>query len=177
MDVPAVTSILGIDISSFALHGCLLVDDQPPILRMETLGKDKDPLIERLRRVPLAVSNLTVPTAFPPYKRGVAHMQRPDWVVIEEPAGKYGTNALRAVLGAITASIPAESQVGWRKASEWRSDLGCANTKAAGHHAVRCELARARITHVSIWGYDEHELDAIGIALAWQRILAGQEAA
>jgi hypothetical protein len=164
------TSILGIDLSSTQLDACLLVDDQPPVLRRETLGKATEPLIERLRSVPLAVAKL----AF--LWRVGDVVGCPDWVVLEQPAGRYGLHALLPILGAITASVPAESQIGWRKASEWRSDLGVRNSKAAGHHEVKELLCRGWRS-VEWWEFDEHQLDAAGIALAWQRILASNEAA
>lgn len=165
------TSILGLDISSFALHGCLLVPGQPPVLRMQTLGKATDPLIERLRLVPRAMRTIC----------GCRIEGRPtdgkivnfpacdaDWIVIEQPAGKYGLHALLPILGAITASVPSECQVAWRKASEWRADLNAKNTKQAGHDAVLRQMIARR-------EYNEHELDALGLVLAWAKILREQE--
>lgn len=163
------TSILGLDISSTQLDGCLLVDGQPPVLRRETLGKASEPLIERLRRVRSAVHAM----GYRPYW-GLESDSWPspplnvDWVVIEQPAGRYGLQALLPILGAITASVPSESQIAWRKASEWRSDLGAKNTKIAGHDAVLRMMIASR-------DYDEHELDAIGISLAFKRILEHPE--
>lgn len=176
--VRAVTSILGLDISSFALHGCLLVDGQPPVLRMETLGKPTDPIIERLRRVHMATWNLTVtPVHDMPFRT------RPHWVVIEEAFGKNrnADRALNRTIGAIIASVPSESQIAIVSTGDWRRAIGAKNTKLDGHAAVASVLLEE---HPSMYPWpdlqlklDEHQLDSCGIALAWQRILEQQVAA
>lgn len=165
------TTILGLDISSFQIDACLLVDGQPPVLRREVLGKASEPLIERLRRVPAAMTAISNSL----WRVYGAAGARPDWVIIEDPGSLRYANLSRALfttLGAITACIPAECEIGWRMASEWRHDLGAKNTKAAGHLAIRKHY----------WGddptedLDEHQMDALGIALAWSKILGAQDA-
>lgn len=176
------TSILGCDISSFQLDACLLIDDQPPVLRRERLGTTKEPLIERVRRVhPGTISKLSIID-------GVGYVP-PDWLVVEDAYGPSGKarKALDLIAGAIIASAPASSQVALVRCADWRREIGATrNTKDAGHVAVVAALAR---DHASQMGpecvdpkcafarlpdLDEHELDAIGIALAWRRILALQ---
>lgn len=174
--------IIGIDLSSVQLDACVLADDSPPQLRRESLGKPNDPLIERVRRVPKAIEALcrsaevrrdaTIST-----QPGAYYVDRHaiDWIVIEQPAGKYGLHALLPILGAITASVPAESQIAWRKASEWRSDLGAKNTKADGHEKVMLHAAGHGWDLDSLGMCDEHQLDALGIACAWSFIFGSQK--
>ena len=152
------TTIVGLDWSSTQLDACLLSDGQAPSLRRQSLGKDtgkhKVELQDRLRRIPEALMHLT---AFAP---------EPDWFVIENA---YRNEALQRTLGALIASVPPESKVKILTPWEWRKALGCKkNTKQAGHDAVLRQIIAQR-------EYDEHELDAAGIALAWARILNQQE--
>lgn len=76
---------------------------------------------------------------------------------------------LNRVLGAITASIPVATNVVWLSAHDWRRELGATNlnSKPAGHDAVRPLAAAMPIHH----GLDEHQLDALGLALAWRSLL------
>lgn len=165
--------IAALDISSLRLDCCILADGQAPVLRHEILGKASDPLIERLRRVPRAVDMLL--HAAMSWRSDELLWDEVDWVVIEQPAGRYGLQALLPLLGAITASVPSECQIAWRKASEWRHDLGAKNTKAAGHEAVAREIGHGPVSVagdlVPIYGRDEHELDALGLGFGWRRLL------
>jgi hypothetical protein len=172
---PVLTSILGIDLSSTQLDGCLLVDGQPPVLRRETLGKATEPLIERIRRVQNAMDSLITDETSVQWPLSISKKPVPDWIVIEDAYGPSGKarKALDLVVGAIIASCPSESQVALVRCADWRRALGAKNTKAEGHVAVYQALLRNRDDRE----FDEHELDAIGIALAWQRILASNEAA
>jgi hypothetical protein len=161
-----VTSILGIDLSSTQLDGCLLVDGQPPVLRRETLGKATEPLIERVRRVPFAVLTLTLPSG---------GQIVPNWIVLEDAFGRFrkADRAMHMVIGAIVASAPRDSQVMLLSCGDWRTAIGAKNTKAEGHVAVYQALLRNRDDRE----FDEHELDALGITLGARAILASNEAA
>jgi hypothetical protein len=163
------TSILGLDISSFQLNGCLLIDDQPPILRVERLGGAKDPLIERVRRVRAAINRFTYLSA---------PARPPEWIVIEDSFGAHRVTdrALHKTTGAIISSCPRASQVALISSGDWRKALGAKNTKADGHRAVFARIAHQKGVGERIESYDEHELDACGIAYAWAFILAGQVA-
>lgn len=173
--VQARVIIISVDLSSFQLDACVLEDDHPPRLLREVIGKTGEPLIERVRRIPAAIARITTPP--------------PDWLVIESAYG-HGAHALHLTTGAIIASCPSESQIATISSGDWRRALGATrDRKDAGHVAVVAALAR---DHASQMGpecvdpqcafarlpdLDEHELDAIGIALAWRRILAQHEAA
>lgn len=160
------TSILGIDLSSFQLDACLLIDGQPPVLRRERLGTSKEPLIERVRRIPNAILRLTMVETRDDLCRW---RERPDWIVIESAYG-HGAHALHLTTGAIIASCPAESQIATISSGDWRRALNVPNTKAMGHFAVR-EFMNGEHSLMTK-DLDEHELDAIGIACGWRRILA-----
>lgn len=165
------TSILGLDISSTQLDGCLLVDGQAPVLRRETLGKASEPLIERVRRVQWAVPRFLTDDVLMWSIAGCPKVV--DWVVIEDAYGPSGKarKALDLTAGAIISSIPRGAQVALVRCADWRRELGAKNTKESGHRFV---LETLLFGGLPFDGYDEHELDAIGIALAWQRILASQ---
>jgi hypothetical protein len=166
--------IAALDISSTRLDCCILADNEPPVLRKAMLGTGHDPLVQRVRNVRAAVETLTRIGELQFFDEDGSldpHFRRPDWVVIEQPAGKFGLHALLPIFGAITASVPAECQVGWRKASEWRHDLGAKNTKEAGHLAVERTMNVDRSAHWVNAEHDEHELDALGLGLAWRTLL------
>jgi hypothetical protein len=99
-------------------------------------------------------------------------------LAIERPVGKHFKAAvpLNRILGAITAAVPMVTNVAWMTAQDWRRELGAANlnSKPAGHAAV------ARVCSEELWspgklpihsGLDEHELDALGVALAYRHLL------
>jgi hypothetical protein len=164
--------IAALDISSFRLDCCILADDQPPVLRNAIIRKDGESLIDGLRRVPTAIDSFGLDCLA--WNPTGSYWDSADWVVIEDPGSLRYPDLIRALfttLGAITASVPSECQIGWRRASEWRHDLGAKNTKAAGHREI---IDRLHETFgAGQWGQlDEHELDAIGLALAWQKLLA-----
>jgi hypothetical protein len=165
-----VTSILGLDISSFQLNGALLIDDQPPILRCERLGNPKDNAIERLRGLSAALR---------PILRHPVDHEWIDWVVIEDSfgRGRFPGKALDRVTGGIVALAPSRIQVAIISTGDWRKALGAKNTKADGHRAVFARIAAQKGVGERIESYDEHELDACGIAYAWGVILAGQVSA
>lgn len=85
-------------------------------------------------------------------------------VLVEAPAGKVHPN-LRGMFGALLASVPSRMTVGSIYPVQWRTALGRQgrDTKAAG-----AELVRAAWPIAADW--DEHELDALGIATAWRMI-------
>lgn len=179
-------SVLGLDISSVRLDACLLVPGEPPLLRHEIIGKSSEPLIERIRRVPAAVHKFTFlgegsRDASGKYGRGMMATEFypivPDWLAIEDSYGAF-RNAVRAldkITGAIIASCPSETQVALVSTGDWRKALGCAkNTKDEGHLVVTDVLRRKYRLSWEEYNYNEHELDAIGIALGWARILASQ---
>jgi hypothetical protein len=174
VDVSAVTpTVLGIDLSSFQLNGCLLVPGQSPILRSQILFAHKtDNDLERLRYIPEAMRMLTT------QRLTIGDRIRyvtPDYICIEDSFGKGNTRkVLDRVTGAVLACCPRESQISVVDTQTWRSALGAANRKEDGHRAVAQWYAA---TYGVRFGADSHELDACGIALAWQRILASNEAA
>lgn len=92
-------------------------------------------------------------------------------LVIERPVGTHFKAAvpLNRILGAITAAVPAATNVHWMTAQQWRGELGARNqnSKPAGHDVVRPIAARMPI-HQRL---DEHELDALGLALAYRNLL------
>lgn len=76
---------------------------------------------------------------------------------------------LNRVLGALTAAIPVAVNVVWLSPHDWRRELAAANlnSKPAGHDAVQ-QYPEA---HAAGHRLDEHELDALGLALAWRSLL------
>lgn len=161
--------ILGLDISSFAIHGAYLAPGEGHRTHCEILGKRSTKPVWRIRNVGEAFSRM-LEWAGPV-----------DWVSVEIPIGEYANvqDALNRVVGAITASTPEPCQVNWHRASEWRHILGVKNTKAAGHAAVFAWLYPGSPLLADATGgeYDEHELDALGVALALRVDLAAKAAA
>ena len=141
--------ICGIDLSTFRVDYTTVSRNGITSQRHVLLGDKKDHVLTRLRATLL------------PHP-----WTDPDYFVVEKPFGQ-GTarDALMAVTGAVSLLCPPSSQLAWISASEWRKGLGCNNTKAAGHVAVR--------EYVSLrWGQDtskmdEHELDSLGVALGF----------
>jgi hypothetical protein len=165
-----VTSILGIDLSSTQLDGCLLLPGKAPILRRETLGKATEPLIERLRRVYRAMWNMNPIT-------DEFGSPNADYIVIEDAFGRFrkADRAMHMVIGAIIVSAPSESQVMLLSPGDWRTAIGAKNTKQSGHEYVwkaLCEWPRP-----GSYPDDEHTLDSIGVALGARAILASQDTA
>lgn len=76
---------------------------------------------------------------------------------------------LNRVLGALTAAIPVAVNVVWLSPHDWRRELAASNlnSKPAGHDAVRQYPEAHAAGHL----LDEHELDALGLALAWRSLL------
>lgn len=156
-------SVLGLDISSYQLNACLLVGDQAPVLRVEVLGDKDDPLIERVRRVSTVVASLCAGA---------------DWVVIEDVQGPYWkvNAALNRIVGALIASCPANAQIAVLSTGDWRGAIGAEGKKKSdGHVAVEREISLGYGPSTSAANFDEHELDAIGVALGFKRILEAPE--
>ncbi|MBA3841021.1 MAG: hypothetical protein H0X39_00095 [Actinobacteria bacterium] len=86
-------------------------------------------------------------------------------VAIERPAG-MGLDKLLPIYGALCAIVPRRMSVTGMTASEWRKTLGAGPTKTSGHEAV-ADIAFSGI----VIEYDEHELDSIGLALAYRQML------
>lgn len=169
------TSILGLDISSVRLDAALLVPGQPPVLRHEVLGKSSEPLIERLRAVQISLYRLFSGAPHDAPLQDLVCYPPIDWLVIEDSYGAF-RNAVRAldkITGAIIASCPQETQVMLLSTHDWRTAIGCEkNTKEAGHDEVRLTFALDEPTWVE--SLDEHQLDALGIALGARKILMAQ---
>lgn len=175
-------TILGIDVSSYRLDAALIRPGVPFEVQRSILGKAEtgkhkrpaiDQLIDRARNVYLAIWDFTG--------------EMPDWVVIEDAYGPSGRarKALDLVTGAIIACAPHETQVKLLKASQWRSYLGAKNTKASGHAAVWAYLTEVGYNGETGEDYplrwqdkfadlDEHEIDALGVALGWAAHLESQ---
>lgn len=178
-------SVLGLDISSFQLTACLLIDGQPPVLRTEIIGKQgKDALVDRLGRIPLAMARLMkferrVPAESASWPAFYASPRHIDFVVVEEPfGGKNIPKALLMTAGACLASVQPPARPWLITPMDWRAAIGARNTKPAGHEAVD-SILRSEYGHdlPALLGYTHDELDAIGVALGARAILAGQVAA
>lgn len=157
------TLILGIDVSSFRIDGALLQSDGFSV-HHEILGKPKNSLVDRVRNVHHALGQMM---PIDNYFNTIV----PEWIVIEDAYGMSGRarKALDLTVGALVTSCPAQSGVKLLKASEWRSYLGSKNTKIDGHDHVIGRLANRYPAQVSdAVSMDEHELDALGVALGWE---------
>lgn len=90
---------------------------------------------------------------------------------LEKPMSSQFSAAgpLNRVLGALTAAIPVATNVVWLTAQDWRRELHATNlnSKPAGHDAVRQYPEAHNAGHL----LDEHQLDALGLALAWRSLL------
>jgi len=88
-------------------------------------------------------------------------------LAVEKPAGRHVHPSLHELHGIIRASIPTRIQTTSLYPVEWRQAIGLTgrdkNNKAAGNRRV-IELYPA----CDAW--DEHQLDALGIAHAWRAI-------
>lgn len=88
-------------------------------------------------------------------------------VAVEKPAGKFVHPKLHELHGAILASIPQYIASTSLYPVEWRQALGLVgkakNNKAAGN-------ARVLELYPMCESWDEHQLDALGIARAWRDI-------
>jgi hypothetical protein len=152
--------IAALDISSFRLDCCILADDQPPMLMHYVLGKGTAPLLQRLRKIADAIASFD--------------LEGCDLVAVEKT---YRNPSLLRTEGAIVAAIPAGPKVKVVTPKDWRDAIGAVNTKAAGHEAVWEALSTSTWpTWIHPTGFDrildEHELDALGLALSQQKLLA-----
>jgi hypothetical protein len=91
-------------------------------------------------------------------------------VAIENPVGQWrgADRALLPILGALTMAVyPAP--VAWYAANTWRELIGCkgsaSQTKEGGHARLRADYPQACA------GLDEHQLDALGVALAHRHVI------
>ncbi len=170
--------ICGLDISSQRIDCATLREDGPPLVAHVSLGRKSAKLNDRLRAIPDAVNRLTrVGEGLLDYTGG--HYERPDWIAIEQV---YRHPALHRTIGAIIASCPPACKVKVVTPWEWRKAIECTrDTKEQGHANVTTILRNwhKNLTDedgydVQSTGYDEHELDAIGIALGARRMIEGQ---
>ena len=151
------TTIVGVDISTKRIDVAILAPRAAPVFGTYELDPD----------------HTYLDAAFAGAKM-LAH--EADIVVIEAP---YGPNrktqtALDYVIGAFRSRIPANAAVQFLSASQWRAALGAKNTKADGHRAVRELMRDDSIGIDQVAGRDEHELDALGVALAWRKLTERQ---
>lgn len=165
------TSILGLDISSFQINACLL-ENSGFRLATYVIGKQgKDTLVDRLRRIPHAIESACRMCGSAQYK-GFA-----DFVVVEEPfGGKNVPKALLMTAGACLANVTPPARPWLITPGDWRASIGAKNTKPAGHEAVYKHLEDNWGYHPNLEfkSYTHDELDAIGIALGARRILEAQ---
>lgn len=172
------TTILGLDISSFQIDACLLADGKPPEFKVGILGLErKHKLEERIGNVGRVVYE------FCEWRHPTSDIiTRPDWLVVEEPfsttiAGKkIVPKALLMVVGAIIASTPTSVTPWLITPSDWREAIGSRNTKLVGHSAVERTM---NVDYGIYWENTQHthdEIDALGVALGARAILAGQVA-
>lgn len=162
------TTILGIDVSSYRLDGGLITSENfqvaHRILGKAETGKNKRPaleqLVERVGKVQFALEDII---------GELAGYCRVDWIVIEDAYGISGRarKALDLTVGAVIAAVPGCTKVKLLKASEWRSYMGAKNTKLAGHGQVKQWLFDGGFLFDGECSLDEHELDALGVALGW----------
>lgn len=163
--------IVGLDISSQRIDACTLREDGPPLLAHLYLGRKSAKLNDRLRAIPDAINRLTrVGEGLLDYTGG--HYEQPDWIAIEEV---YRNPSLHRAIGAIIASCPPACKVKVVTPWEWRQALGCPkDTKAAGHTAVERTMNVDINTRWENGEHDEHEIDALGVALGARKILERQ---
>lgn len=160
----SVDLLAGIDISTVRLDVALIPLDprqETPVLVRQFPLRNAGDTISRLRLLRGAMRQLLDN----PYGDVLE-------AAIEQPFSGSSFKAsapLNQVLGAITASIPIRTNVVWLSAHDWRRELGASNlnSKPAGHDVVRPLAAAMPIHH----GLDEHQLDALGLALAWRSLL------
>lgn len=150
--------IVGVDISTFAVHTAWLQDDGAPRRWHCTLGTTKNHVIDRVRNVAMV---------WPSAITGVA---------IEMPFSnnRMTNSGLMAVVGAVTKSAPTYCRVTWESAGTYRAAIGCINNKYDAGMAVK------RIVWPDIWedyppDWSPDELDALVAAVGWQKILAAQD--
>lgn len=86
-------------------------------------------------------------------------------VCIEKPGGRHIHPSLHELHGVIRAAIPYPIPSTSLYPVQWRQAIGCRgrDTKAAGH-------ARIHDLYPGLEAWDEHELDATGIARGWANI-------
>lgn len=154
------TLIAGIDLSTKRLDLCAIPLDleQPlrPVWRQEAIPR-LDGSAERVRAAATAARELTAGLDLAA-------------ICVERPAG-FSWYTLLPVFGAVIAATPKDSAVAWLTASEWRRILGLPRDKAGSHMSLIDVLP---FDHRIL---DEHELDCLGVALAWRAELWRQEAA
>lgn len=163
--------ILGLDISSYQLNGCIIIPGQL-LFRQQSLGKSKE-IIDRLLLVPEAMHEIA------DLHEGMGgtswyNLPRyPDEIVIEDAFGpsRDTDKKLWGTIGAIVATCAdfPKARVSVSRTGDWRAELGAKDTKPDGHRAVWEHLTAGPWTHGR--ELDEHELDACGIALAWKHRL------
>lgn len=86
---------------------------------------------------------------------------------VEKPAGRFVHPSLHEIHGVVRCSLPQHIASTGLYPVEWRQALGLTgrdkNNKQAGNDRVRTLYSDAA-------AWDEHELDALGIATAWRTI-------
>lgn len=150
-------TVVGVDISTFAIHTAWLDPRGDPRRWHCTLGTTKDHVIDRVRAVhmtwPLTVTDIAIELPF---------------------SNNRMTNAgLMAAIGAVTKSAPSYCRVTWESAGTFRKAINAPNNKYDAGMAVK------RIVWPDTWedyppDWSPDELDALVAAVAWQRILDSQ---
>lgn len=149
--------IVGVDVSTFAVHTAWLENGSPRRWHCE-LGTKNDHVIDRIRSV---------------------HMIWPasvEEIVIEYPYSvSRETNAhLMAVVGAITKSAPSYCRVTWESSLRLRQAIGAKNTKkdAASALVWAAPPLMKRAADLVFWS--DHEIDALVACIGWGNILTQQ---
>ena len=153
--------IVGVDISTTAIHTAWIDGTGAPRRWHCTLGKPTTPIQDRVRAV---------------------HMQWPPTVTeicVEYPFGRSRTGlaSMMAVVGAVTKSAPSYCRVAWISSGDLRRAIGSKNNKEAAHDAIRDLMRDGSNYSDQIPGWSEHELDALVAAVGWAAILEAQDAA
>lgn len=161
-------TVVGVDISTLAVHVAWLEDGKPQRWHVD-LGGSKVHVIDRIRAIEIAW----------PHSMSYDSYDTQD-VAIEFPYSvNRDTNAkLMAVLGAVTRQAPPWARVAWPSAGELRFAIGAAkNTKLDAHRALHdlCHVCPHSDDHCILLDWNEHELDSLVACIGWTRILEAQD--
>jgi hypothetical protein len=166
--------IVGVDISTFAIHTAWIEDGRPRrwhqiIGDRKLRAKKQEDVIDAARRVRVQWPNDIFPN-YPGAGHGVTD------IAIEYPFGrsKDTCTTLGAILGIVTRQAPPWARVAWPSSGELRAAIGAKNTKLAAHWAVGEIML---VAGDGLTGWDEHELDALVACVGWTRVLQAQDAA